>query len=355
MYNSLHTAQHIVQQCLQRGINLCATFDDWTLVAFSLATLGEDGRSLFHSLASMDMSYRPGENDKKFNNALRTGRHVTLGTLVHMARQQGVIIDSHPSPVPCHRYTQHRNRNVGVDYIDMDLVNQSISPRNHLYQFLTGIFNEADVQRAAQLYMMGSTRSGGTIFPQIDHNGRCHTGKVITYDPCSGHRDKTRPPQWLHTILMRKENRCSDEYRLRQCLFGQHLLAREPGKTVCLVEAEKTAVIASIAMPQYVWVAVGGKGGFTQERLLPLAGRQVIVFPDADAVAHWQTQAQKTLFARQWTFSSWSQDEPAGSKRDIADVIVEERNASVAMLSQWMERNPTMARLVEEFELELVE
>ena len=32
-----------------------------------------------------------------------------------------------------------------------------------------------------------------------------------------------------------------------------------PDKPVCLVEAEKTAVICSAIMPECVWVAVGGK------------------------------------------------------------------------------------------------
>jgi len=51
-------AEYITSQCEMRNINLCGNFEDWTKVAFSLADLGEDGRSLFHRLAGLDERYR---------------------------------------------------------------------------------------------------------------------------------------------------------------------------------------------------------------------------------------------------------------------------------------------------------
>ena len=41
-------------------------------------------------------------------------------------------------------------------------------------------------------------------------------------------------------------------------------------------------------MPQYLWLATGGKSGLTAERLASLNGRKIIVFPDVDAFKDWQ-------------------------------------------------------------------
>ena len=61
--------------------------------------------------------------------------------------------------------------------------------------------------------------------------------------------------------------------------------------TVCVVEAEKTAVIMSEVYPQYLWMAAGGLSMLNAEKLLPLRDHHVILFPDTDpngkAFAHW--------------------------------------------------------------------
>ena len=78
---------------------------------------------------------------------------------------------------------------------------------------------------------------------------------------------------------------------MTQVLFGEHLLDQYPDSIVCLVEAEKSAVICAGLMPEYVWVATGGK---TQlgERLDVLRGRTVIAFPDVDAYDEWKEYFQ---------------------------------------------------------------
>ena len=78
-------------------------------------------------------------------------------------------------------------------------------------------------------------------------------------------------------------------WQLTQCLFGEHLLS-EPGsrgRTIALVESEKTAVIASGIMPKYIWLATGGKSQLSPEKLSVLRGRKVIAFPDADGYRQW--------------------------------------------------------------------
>ena len=90
---------------------------------------------------------------------------------------------------------------------------------------------------------------------------------------------------WVHSLL-----KCSEtlpkEWELTQCLFGEHLLAASPDKTVALVESEKTAVICSALMPEYIWLATGGKSQLN-DRLRVLRGREVVAFPDVDGYGSW--------------------------------------------------------------------
>jgi hypothetical protein len=45
------------------------------------------------------------------------------------------------------------------------------------------------------------------------------------------------------------------EYELKQCFFGEQLI--DKSKPVAIVESEKTAVIASGYLPQFIWLAAG--------------------------------------------------------------------------------------------------
>ena len=110
---------------------------------------------------------------------------------------------------------------------------------------------------------------------------------------------------------------------------------------VCLTEGEKTAVICSMVFPQFVWVSCGGQGMLTAERCKPLANRDVIVYADADAVAEWSEKIKSFTFCRSIHLSDWAKDEPQGSKRDIADLIMNERKplgkpTTIGDICQWM-------------------
>ena len=59
-----------------------------------------------------------------------------------------------------------------------------------------------------------------------------------------------------------------------------------------MVEAEKTAVICSGFMPEYVWVAVGGKSQLG-DRVEVLAGRTVLAIPDVDAQDTWMEKIRE--------------------------------------------------------------
>ena len=85
--------------------------------------------------------------------------------------------------------------------------------------------------------------------------------------------------------------RVPPEWRLTQCLFGEHLLHDKVNANVALVESEKTAVICSLLLPEYIWLATGGKSRFN-DRLMVLKGRKVTDFPDIDGYDEWRKKAK---------------------------------------------------------------
>ena len=165
------------------------------------------------------------------------------------------------------------------------------SAANHLITYLKTMIPSTAIDRIIADYRLASTPDQAIIFLQIDQDNQCRTGKIMQYNPSTGHRikDPNKPGRinWLHSILKRRKQLPPD-WQLTQCLFGEHLLPQHPNKTIALVESEKTAIICAALMPQYIWLATGGKSGLTSERLSSLKSRKIIVFPDIDAFKDWQ-------------------------------------------------------------------
>jgi len=330
MQDNIQIAEYIVRQCEMRNINLCGSFETWTKVAFALADLGEDGRPLFHRFASMDEHYRQRENDCKFSNALRTASRIKFGTLLYMAKEQGIDLadikdtSAHEWRKP-YRKPLQRHITPQVDYLPTDLLKGAEIGRNTLVlDFLCFYFDLQDVLDACNAYSIRSTPTEETVFPQIDTLGRLRTGKIIAYG-ADGHRIKERHADWLHSRWMKAQGKTPQDFHLRQCLFGEHLLPQRPSAQVGLVEAEKTALICAIAFPGVIWLATGGKMNLSPDKCKCLAGREVIVYPDADATQEWTARAKALTFCRGVKVSDWARNEPQNSKRDLADVIIEER------------------------------
>lgn len=173
-------------------------------------------------------------------------------------------------------------------FIDAKIVAQSLRGYaiNNFHRFLVSRFGSVDAGELVQRYRVGTSKhwDGACVFWQTDRNNRVHAGKVMLYDPESGKRVKQpfNHVTWVHSLLR------LNDFNLQQCLFGEHLLSERPGDPVALVESEKSAIIASWYLPQYVWLATGGKHGcFNETALRCLRGRQVTLFPDLGATTHW--------------------------------------------------------------------
>jgi uncharacterized protein (DUF427 family) len=150
-------------------------------------------------------------------------------------------------------------------------------------------FGTEITRKVIEKYFIGTSKhwTGSTIFWQIDISGKIRTGKIMLYDE-NLHRIKKPYDHitWTQTVLK------IENFNLKQCLFGEHLLKGNT-KPVAIVESEKTAIIASIYLPQFIWLSCGNLNGLNIEKLKVLQGRKVCLFPDLNAYDNWSNKAKQ--------------------------------------------------------------
>ena len=208
-----------------------------------------------------------------------------------------------------------------------------------------------------EMYRIGTSSKwgGAAVFWQIDINGQVRTGKVMCYNAETGHRVKG--PQafvsWAHSELK------LHDFRLKQCLFGEHLL-KNSSSPVMLVESEKTAVVMSHFIPDYIWLATGGKNGcFNSEAMQVLKGREVTLIPDLGATEQWNAKsALLSGICKKVTVSDilerTATEEQRSQGLDIADFFLFSPSKR-QILQLMIQRNPALQLLIDGLDLALVE
>lgn len=166
----------------------------------------------------------------------------------------------------------------------------NVKQTDHLTEFLKMRFSKDEVFKATQNYLITGTNIcwfNSTVFWQIDDKEKIHAGKVMQYDMFTGKRVKEpyNHINWLHKAI--KE----PDFNLNQCLFGLHRITEDYQKTIAIVESEKTAIIMSILLPHYIWIATGSKGNFKFEMLKPIKKRNIVSFPDKGEYFNWLNKA----------------------------------------------------------------
>lgn len=189
-------------------------------------------------------------------------------------------------------------------------------PTCEFFRWMQSVIGKTDAYVAMQDYKIDSI-DNCIIWWQIDRDGVVRTGKVMKY-LANGHRDKSDifPVTWAH-----KHRRLKDKFQgeeLKQCLFGEHLLAKYPDKPVALVESEKTAVIMSRIYPETLWLATGGSQGIkSDDRLAPLHGRKVLLIPDNGQYWNWKRTADKYG----WMITDALEKDAPFDGADVLDII----------------------------------
>lgn len=210
------------------------------------------------------------------------------------------------------------------------------------------------LEKWLKLYMVGSSDKertyGWTIWWYIDDKLRVRTGKLMAYKT-DGHRNKTAnayedwrtgetryyTTDFIHSML--EEERMArqgkkgwwnkESARCELCLFGLHLVDAFPDAEVCIVESEKTALIAQVISnpKEKLFMATGSKGSLTRRMLLPLIerGRRIVIYPDVDGIEEWTERAEALGYDKVKVTDRVQKlydpelDDP---KSDIADIIV---------------------------------
>lgn len=121
----------------------------------------------------------------------------------------------------------------------------------------------------------------------------------------------------------------------KYCLFGRHLIGREDsqGKPVCIVESEKSAIIASIAYPNAIWMATGScrflKGlklkcdyvdDYGNQKGQALDPKRVILFPDPDL---------KFDDKNNWYHYPWYQSFKGVRVCNFLDIFIREKESEI--------------------------
>jgi hypothetical protein len=194
---------------------------------------------------------------------------------------------------------------------------------NYFVQFLINLFGVEVSSQLVSRYFIATSKqwNGATVFWQIDTQGKVRTGKIMLYSPTTGKRVKNLelPVYWVHKALKQPE------FELRQCLFGEHLLI-DKTKPVAIVESEKTAVIASVYLPQFIWVAVGSLTNLNAEKCSILKGRTVTLFPDLNGFDKWSSKAKELSHLAIFTVSDLLERKATEAEKkqgfDLADYLI---------------------------------
>ena len=215
-----------------------------------------------------------------------------------------------------------------ISLIDINLMKGTLRSyeQNNFIYFLDGLFGIETTDKLIDLYKIGTSKhwTGSTVFWQIDAAGKIRTGKIMLYDPETGRRIKspTNCISWVHSSLK------LTDFKVKQCLFGEHLLV-DKVKSVAIVESEKTAIIASVYFPQFIWLATGGKSNLPLEKMKVLSGRKVVLFPDVKGYEDWKNkmdllsrQIHETQFSISDLLEKNASEEEREQGFDIADYLI---------------------------------
>jgi hypothetical protein len=180
------------------------------------------------------------------------------------------------------------------DFIPVEHLKNTIGnyDQNAFVQFLITLFPDCieEIQNVLKMYLVGTYpdyHGFYTCFPSIDRQMRVCRAKLIRFNAETGRRLKGQ----FDASSLPAKLKLKEDFNYKQIFFGEHLLTKYPDKSVGIVEAEKSAIIASLYYPEFSWLASGSKQWLNAERLQRLGNRQIILCPDADGFKQWKAIA----------------------------------------------------------------
>jgi hypothetical protein len=207
-------------------------------------------------------------------------------------------------------------------------------------------FNAKEIEQVISLYQLGTIckgyRAGAITLPFIDNKGNIRAIQTKKFDAANHtintdfihsilekyYAGKNKPlPNWLKAYLLNDKK--------VSCLFGEHLLIKYPKNPIALVEAPKTAIIATLyfGLPcnpkDLLWLAVYNLSSLAVEKCKVLAGRKVFLFPDLNGYDNWknkvnefETNIPNTTFMVSDLLQNFASNEDKNKGLDIADFLI---------------------------------
>lgn len=169
-------------------------------------------------------------------------------------------------------------------YIDFQVVNKTTNNKteNNLLIYLRSKYSQKQVDLVKKMYYIGTNKNSGCVFWYVNKNQKAQKNKIVYYKINGKRTNYFKVPY----------KNCDGYY---SCLYGEHLLQNNT-KPIILVESEKTAIVSSIELPEYTWLAYSGINGLTEEKLKPLSGEKIIIAPDLSKNAFDIISNKKEIF-----------------------------------------------------------
>lgn len=217
--------------------------------------------------------------------------------------------------------TMNPVQEIKPDYIpSIDMIIENYFKGN-LYNFLFSQFPDTSIADLFRKYKVYGKYDNWTLFWYIDIHGNIRSGKWMKY-LTNGRRDKNSTTSWEH----KKRDINGEKYPdfvFSQCFFGEHILSEDVRKPVAIVESEKTALIASIFIDKYIWIACGSKNGLIRQKCEVLANRSVTLFPDLGAYDLWSEKAKEFNFNISDHLEKIATYEQREAGYDLADFLLQ--------------------------------
>lgn len=235
------------------------------------------------------------------------------------------LVDFTNIPPTDNEFTVTPHIELPISYMDFDTHYRTLSSNqpNYFIDWLTSLLGAETVNKIRADYRIGTSKhwKGANIFWQVDTHQNIRGGKIMLYNPTTGKRVKEPEPKitWVHRAARLKD------YNLSQCLYGEHLLSTRPNDIVKIVESEKTAIIASIIYPEYLWLASGSLTNLSASRCAQLTGRTISLIPDCGAEQQWidKCSSLRELIKADWVVDCIPGNNPKGY--DLCDYILDNK------------------------------
>ncbi len=266
-----------------------------------------------------------------------------------------------PLPQPYRPLTQQPTTSAPVCTIPDEVFKQSLShyERNQFAHLLRQHFGFGVADELLHRFQIGTSGRwpGACVFWYIDERGRKRGGQVKLFDHTfhtvkyiDHNGEKRTKTSWVHAAYKRRCDEQKQPYpawltaylderndvQKSPCLFGlPQLLTASVDQPVAIVEAPKTAVLCTPYFPDFIWLAVGALSYLNAERLAPLRGRNVVLFPDlskdGSALRRWsqtadQLRPQGFNITTSDYFEQRATDEERANGLDIADYLLNQWN-----------------------------